>query len=91
MKGARVALGAGLLDGVYGSEYTGYDGVAEFEVRYGHGGEVFVNGSVEDHWGATSRPDIRVDLLAGQASPRAGSSEGATRPVLQVRAMRRPQ
>jgi hypothetical protein len=62
VKGARVALGADPLDGVYGPEYADYDGVAEFEVEYGQGGDVFVNGSPEDHWGASSRTDITVNL-----------------------------
>lgn len=62
VKGARVALGADPFDGVYGPEYTDYDGVAEFEVEHGQGGDVFVNGSHEDHWGSSSKTDITVEL-----------------------------
>jgi hypothetical protein len=62
VEGARVALGADPFDGVYGPEYTDARGVAEFDVEYGQGGDVFVNGSPEDHWGASSRTDITVNL-----------------------------
>jgi hypothetical protein len=62
VKGARVALGVGLIEGTYGPEHTDYDGTAEFEVKYGEGGDVFVNGSKEGHWGSTSATDITVEL-----------------------------
>ena len=62
VKGARVGLGAGPIGGVYGPEYTGYDGVAEFDVEYGQGGDVFVNGSPEGPWGVPGTTDVTVDL-----------------------------
>ena len=62
VKGVRVALGVGVIDGVYGPDYTNYDGTAEFKVEYGEGGDVFVNGSRKDHWGSTGATDITVDL-----------------------------
>jgi len=62
VKGVRVGLGADPFDGVYGPEYTNYDGVAEFDVEDGQGGDVFVNGSTEGHWGASGRTDITVNL-----------------------------
>ena len=62
VKGARVALGADPFDGVYGPEYTDYDGVTQFEVRHGQGGDVFVNGPSVGKWGASSRTRITVNL-----------------------------
>lgn len=62
INGARVALGVGAIDGVYGPKYTGYDGTAEFEVQYGEGGDVFINGSRKDHWGSSGATDITVKL-----------------------------
>ena len=62
VKGARVALGADPFDGVYGPEYTDYEGVAQLEVKHGQGGDVFVNGPAVGKWGSSSRTDITVNL-----------------------------
>jgi len=62
VKGARVALGVGCIDGTYGPEYTDDDGIAEFDVKDGEGGDVFVNSSREGHWGSTGATDITVEL-----------------------------
>jgi hypothetical protein len=62
VKGARVALAAGLFDGVYGPEYTDYDGVAQFDVQHGQGGDVYVNGPSVAKWGASSRTRVTVNL-----------------------------
>ena len=62
VKGARVALGADPFDGVYGPEYTDYHGVAQFQVKHGQGGDVFVNGPAVAKWGSSSRTNINVNL-----------------------------
>lgn len=58
--GHRVVLG--FEDGNSTEEYTGSNGVAEFEVEYGQEGIVFVDGSNEGHWGSYSATDITVNL-----------------------------
>ena len=62
VKGARVALGADPFDGVYGPEYTDYHGIAQFEVKHGQGGDVFVNGPAVDRWSSSSKTDMIVNL-----------------------------
>jgi hypothetical protein len=63
VSGHRVALGVdGLEHGVTSSEVTDSDGVAEFDVDYGQGGDVFVDGANVARWGSYSGTDVTVDL-----------------------------
>ncbi|MHB2153198.1 hypothetical protein ACX8XN_02225 [Calditrichota bacterium GD2] len=63
VSGHRVVLEvSGLTGGMLGPEYTDSNGIAEFEVEYGQGGDVFVDGSNAGRWGSYSATDITVNL-----------------------------
>ncbi len=60
----RVSLGCkGILSGgVYGPKYTDSRGIAEFDVEYGQGGEVYVDGRECGRWGSYTARSVTVSL-----------------------------
>lgn len=61
--GHRVTLElGGIGHGVLGPEHTDSRGVAEFTVKDGEEGDVFVDGTNVASWGSYSAADITVNL-----------------------------
>ncbi|MFH1891099.1 MAG: hypothetical protein ABIK83_00275 [Candidatus Zixiibacteriota bacterium] len=60
--GHRVVLEFSGLGGMSQAEYTGSDGIAEFDVESEREGDVFVDGANVGNWNSSNATDITVSL-----------------------------
>ncbi|MCP4569930.1 MAG: DUF4198 domain-containing protein [FCB group bacterium] len=61
--GHRVVIEfSGIDGGLSQAEYTGSDGIAEFDVEGNRDGDVFVDGANVSQWNTSSATDITVNL-----------------------------